>query len=69
MPDARQLRLNYLDDVCSAIGAYLAEGLEAHIASDSPGGDVLSVRFTLAEGARYQELLREQMAKRLPPAT
>lgn len=69
MPDAQRLRREYLEDICEAISAYLAEGMEAQISSDAAGDDALAIRFTLAEGSRYQALLREQMAKRLPRET
>ena len=67
MPDPQTLRLNYLQDICAALGEYIQSGGHVHIDSDSTqgGDDHLTVTFTIEQGSIYLTLLRETMGRRL----
>ncbi len=65
MSDIRQLRLEYLSDICAALTQYVEEGGEMHLESDTREGDVLQILFTLGQGEKFQATLRQTMMRRL----
>ena len=65
MSDIRQLRLEYLSDICAALTQYVDEGGEMHLESDTREGDVLQIMFTLAQGDKFHTALRQTMMRRL----
>ena len=65
MPDIRQLRLDYLSDICTALSEFVAQGGNLHLESDTRPGDILQITFTLEDAERFHAHLRETMMRRL----
>ena len=63
MTNSRQLRDEYLQRVCSALGEYLDRGLPTHLHSVGDG-DTLEVTFTLDYPDTFHALLE---GRPLPP--